>query len=90
MTPFFSVIIPLYNKEKYIEDEIHFILDCKLYTNKRNKLFDILSKNDNTFDNLDRINKFIYIMQCTSGTEEILSFVAQCYSLRENLDTVTK
>ena len=77
-------------KDKSIEDEIHFILDCKLYTNKRNKLFDILSKNDNTFDNLDRINKFIYIMQCTSGTEDILSFVAQCYSFRENLDTVIK
>jgi glycosyltransferase involved in cell wall biosynthesis len=53
-TPFFSVIIPLYNKEKYVERAI-LSIQSQTYTN-----FEIIIVNDGSTDNgLEKLNPFL-------------------------------
>ena len=64
--------------EKYIEDEFHLILICKLYSDLRNCLIkDLIRTNSH--------ESFIYIMQQnnTDSLKRISKYVYECYALRE-------
>jgi len=50
-----------------IEDEYHFLMDCKKFSSERNKLFNFIEKACPQFKNIDDNNKFIYMM--SSGTD---------------------
>lgn len=53
MTSFFSIIIPLYNKEKHIKDTLNSVL------NQTFKNFEVIIVNDgSTDDSLDKVNTF--------------------------------
>ena len=65
-----------------VEDEFHFIISCNKYSSLRNALFSKLSKNDNNFSKLSPDEKFIYIINLKSNSEDILTYINKCYHLR--------
>lgn len=65
-----------------IEDEFHFVIECKKFSNLRNIFFQKLSSLNDEFLNLNAKDQFIYIMSCNSHAETILSFIKSCYSIR--------
>ena len=67
-----------------IEDEYHFIIDCKKYSNQRKILFDDITKTNQDFCQLDNNSKFTHIMTCASNMTSILLFVKNSLKLRQN------
>ena len=72
-----------------VEDEKHFILDCKYYEDLRNQLFKELSEYDIHFKELSRTSKFNYIMTMGNGHKSIclsvLDFVNGAFEKRREL-----
>ena len=50
------------NSCQVIEDEIHFIVDCKLYDDLRYELFNLVSRDNDDFNKMSSLVKFILIM----------------------------
>ena len=58
-----------------VEDEQHFMMDCKLYKEKRKTLFDKISSLFSTFSNIPRNDKFIFLM--SNDDSQILSWTGR-------------
>ena len=63
-----------------IEDEIHFVIDCSLYADERNILFDEIKNIVPNFGNMTKSEKFIFMMNYNNGDTEILRFIAKYIS----------
>ena len=66
-----------------IEDEIHFLLQCPNYSQKRKSLLNSINKDCPAFNNLNYVNKFIWLM--TMENDNIIRKVSEF--LYENLPT---
>ena len=70
--------------EDAVEDELHFLLHCKLYSSLRNSLFDSL--NFVNFNSYSEKDKFIYLMSYNDGDPEIantiVTFIKSAFNLR--------
>ena len=49
---------------KFIDDEIHFLINCSKYDTDRNTLFNLISNTVNHFNILTDTEKFIWILNC--------------------------
>ena len=47
-----------------VENEIHFLIDCPFYKEKRTKLINVAKKHNINFDNLDSSQKYFWILTC--------------------------
>lgn len=68
------------NNCKKVEDEIHFLIECKNFDNKRNNFFKNIITNCPNFVNLENENKLIYLL--TAGID-LIKLVGQF--IHENL-----
>ena len=59
----------------YIEDELHFLITCKLYENERLDLFNKIININPSFNDLSPKEKFVFMMTC--DIPSILTWVAQ-------------
>ena len=50
--------------DKCVENEMHFLLDCEFYKEKRESLYRIASQHCELFTFMDKIDKFIYLVSC--------------------------
>ena len=67
--------------KKEIEDELHFVCVCPVYSYHRNILFNEIILTYNNFSNLDI--KFRFIM--ATGTECVLNYVENAWNTRKSL-----
>ena len=63
-----------------IEDENHFLLDCSLYNQEREKLFGIAAQNRMNFVNSSKDDKFRYLMQ--NVWKDTARFIVEAYQKR--------
>ena len=70
-----------------IEDEIHFLIRCKTYSNHRKKLFDNIQNKvgEVGFAGMNDETKFIFIMNNISVAPLIAKHLSQTFELREFL-----
>jgi hypothetical protein len=69
-----------------VEDEFHFVMECKLYENERKYLLSYLSQNISNFDNMTKHQKFVSIMS-TKNTychPIIGKFIHSSFNVRSN------
>ena len=71
--------------KEYIEDEIHFLINCTLYTENRDKLFQVCRENCKDFDSLSTDDqKFIFTL--TNEDETVVQnlgyFVFNSFKIR--------
>lgn len=69
-------------KNNFVEDEFHFTILCTKYQKSRSSLYHKISKQNNNFQTLSPLDKFIYIMNYKSNMEDILKFINVCYLMR--------
>ena len=62
-----------------VENETHFLTQCTLYNEYRNKLYHEVRKTSNYFDNMTSEQKFIFIM--TNENEKIMQNLAKYVSI---------
>ena len=65
-----------------IEDELHFLIKCNLYTELRNRLFVKISRTKPEFLNMNDKDKFIYLMK--NVTYAVASFIKNAWELRKS------
>ena len=67
-----------------LEDEIHFITECKLYTKEREELYSIFS-NNTTSNNYTSKDKFIHIMstKCNNQLLKLSNFIQTAFDIRK-------
>ena len=67
-----------------VEDEKHFLLDCELYGAIRSKLFQDITSVYGNFTNMNRDDKFKYIMtlQNNSICQPVINFVHDAFAKR--------
>ncbi len=61
-----------------VEDEMHFICNCTLYTTLRLKLFNTVMVEYGNFENLNVKDKFVYLMQNKQKLTAKFSWLAYC------------
>ena len=67
-----------------VEDEIHFLIKCDLYTTIRKPLFDFsLNIKPNFLFYTDQ-EKFVFIMTCTEIANELAKFIHSAMNARES------
>ena len=66
-----------------IEDELHFVCVCPVYSNHRKILFNEIILTYNNFSNLDITEKFCFIM--ATGTKYVLNYVENAWNTRKSL-----
>ena len=66
-----------------IEDELHFVCVCPVYSNHRKILFNEIILTFNNFSNLDITEKFCFIM--ATGTKYVLNYVENAWNTRKSL-----
>jgi len=73
-----------------IEDECHFIVDCTLYNNERNVLFENIQHMFPNFRFLNTTEKFIFLMQLDKPyiIDSICPYVYNCFKKREEVELV--
>ena len=59
-----------------MEDEYHFLMVCGEYETKRRELFAYIEQYDNNFQNLDDVEKFMYILKL--GNKRIMERIYKC------------
>ena len=76
--------ICIYCSLNCVEDEIHFLLGCPLYSNERSKLFDICKDRFDHFENLSNERKFINIMSSKDGVviKNLGKYIYNCFNIR--------
>ena len=63
-----------------VEDEVHFILDCSLYDDLRDEIFNHLRPVLTDFDDYDKLHKFYDIMQCNDYS--VINKISKMYTRR--------
>ena len=73
-----------------IEDERHFIVDCSLYEDERNILFNFVQGHFPSFSFLDSREKFLFLMQLDNPCiiNSICSYTFNCFKKREEAEPV--
>ena len=67
-----------------IEDELHFLLDCPLYTNERQALVDNITQSVPNFQNLSKSNQFIYLLLSSDNViKTTAKYIEKCSKIRE-------
>ena len=69
-----------------IEDEFHFICECNLYHEEREKFYDDIVNIIPCFCNLDNFDKFKYLMNCseTDVLTRFLIYIDKCILIRHS------
>ena len=68
-----------------IEDEYHVIMKCNKYANKRQELFNSVTRECPLFSALDDISKFYFIMNCCGQMlKDVARFVQYIFVTRDN------
>ena len=68
-----------------IEDKIHFICDCSLYSAERLRLFDYVNHEISNFLTLNSFDKSIWLMTCENSEifNRFADFLHTCFSMRD-------
>ena len=73
-------------KENVVEDELHFLLECKMYNTERDLLYQQLSSFTD-FVHMSKQEKAIFLFSCMDGDSEVIrlvgDFVYKCFHLKE-------
>ena len=67
------------------EDEYHFMMDCKKYDHLRLKLFSLIEDDLNNFSEMNKKEKFIFMLSEIKIAKQVSEFIFTCFNLRENL-----
>ena len=67
-----------------VEDEYHFIMECKKYVTSRHLLFESISDNVTDFDNLSENDKFILIMKEPNYALAVSKYIYDNLTIRIN------
>ena len=78
-----SLLCSCFTFENEIEDELHFVCVCPVYSNHRKILFNEIILTYNNFSNLDITEKFCFIM--ATGTKYVLNYVENAWNTRKSL-----
>ena len=65
-----------------VEDELHFVCECKQYEHERKIMFDNIYLTFNEFDVLNIQEKFIYIMQ--NEYKILAKYIETAWAKRQN------
>ena len=68
-----------------IEDELHFLLECKVYRTLQNELFEKAVMEDNNFANLGKNEKFVFLMTCPEIVPHTAGYINRMFHVREYL-----
>ena len=68
-----------------VENEIHFLVECKGFTNNRNGLFTAVSREIRNFSSLKKTEKFISLMSNDSITHLTEKYISGTLCIRECL-----
>ena len=71
-------ICPICNSA--VEDEIHFLCECPLYSHLRSSLFESAQNNDSNFSRIDLLDKFVYLMSNQQRT--VMKYLSKAVPLR--------
>ena len=66
-----------------IEDEIHFICECSVYSDRRVKLFNEISNKDPNFTQLSNPEKYVYLMK--NEMKQISLFIMEIWNVRTDI-----
>ena len=67
---------------KLVEDEVHFLIDCPVYSAERKTLFDEKNMSNTAFSELDSLDKFVYFM--SNHERAVITFVSNAFRKRQN------
>ena len=75
----------------YVENEIHFLLDCILYKDERQALFETLQL-EKICKNTSKQDTFRYLMACKNEyvVDKLCNYVSRCLKKREETATNSK
>ena len=65
-----------------VEDEIHFLCDCLIYSIERNALFHQAYPSNSLFSEFDSLEKFVYLM--SNHERAVLNFVNNAFKKRQS------
>ena len=65
-----------------VEDEIHFLIDCPVYSDERKHLFDEKNISNSSFSEMDSLDKFVYFM--SNHERAVISFISSAFRKRQN------
>lgn len=65
-----------------VEDEIHFVTTCEMYKDIRSSMYADALALDPTFDSLDNIDKFVFLM--SNLQKNVIKFISAAYVIRRN------
>ena len=70
---------------RQVENEYHFVFECKLYNTERNIMFNDILKIFPNFTCLDKSEQFIKLLSCTDFelTTIFSKYVSLCFNLRK-------
>ena len=57
-----------------VEDEIHFLCECPNYSKERSVMYSKIYENDVVFDEMDSLDKFVYLM--SNNERAVISFLS--------------
>ena len=63
-----------------VEDEIHFLCDCDIYSEERSIMLSKISEDTVTFDAMDSLDKFVYLM--SNCERAVISFLSAAFDRR--------
>ena len=72
---------------KKVEDELHFVLECKYYKDERINLLEIVNNKISTFRTLDKIEQFIKLMTDPLIVTDVAKYVYKCFTKRADPTT---
>ena len=70
---------------KSIEDEIHFVLECKCFSNLRAEFIDKISQENPTFNHLPRAQKFVVLMTDINIAPSTAQYIHRTLDIRNFL-----
>ena len=72
---------------KKVEDELHFVLECKYYKDERINLLEIVNNKISTFRILDKTEQFIKLMTDPLIVTDVAKYVYKCFTKRADPTT---
>ena len=65
-----------------VEDEIHFLIDCPVYSVERKILFAEKHMQNSTFSRLESLDKFVYFM--SNHERAVITFISNAFRKRQD------